>query len=146
LGIRDQGSGIGAEATETTISRSDILWIGGDGVERELVARAGLPYRSIAAGGLHGMGVIAKLKNGLKLIAGTVQTLRSIGQWRPDVMLTTGGFVAAPVAVACKLRRVPIVLYLPDVEPGQAVKFVARFASTIAVTTDESRAYFRGKT
>ena len=91
------------------------------------------------------MGVIAKLKNGLKLIAGTVQTLRSIGQWRPDVMLTTGGFVAAPVAVACKLRRVPIVLFLPDVEPGQAVKFVARFASTIAVTTDESRAYFPGK-
>ena len=36
-------------------------------------------------------------------------------------------------------------LYLPDVEPGQAVKFVARFATTITVTTDESKAYFLGK-
>ena len=124
---------------------TDILWIGGDGVEKELVARAGLPYRSIAAGGLHGVGAIAKLKNSLKLFAGTAQVLRLIGQRRPDVMLTTGGFVAAPVAVACWLRRVPIVLYLPDVEPGQAVKFVGRFATTITVTTDESKAYFSGK-
>ena len=110
-----------------------------------MVARADLPYRSIAAGGLHGVGASAKLKNGLKLMAGTVQALRLIGQWRPDVMLTTGGFVAAPVAAACWLRRVPVVVFLPDVEPGQAVKFVARFATTIAVTTDESRGYFPGK-
>jgi len=127
------------------MARSDILWIGGDGVEQELVSRAGLPYRSIAAGGLHGVGVLAKVKNALKLMAGTLQVLRLIGQRRPDVMLTTGGFVAAPVAVACKLRRVPIVLYLPDVEPGQAVKFVARFATTITVTTNDSKAYFPGK-
>lgn len=124
---------------------TDVQWIGGDGIERDLVARAGLAYRSIAAGGLHGLGAFAQIRNGVKLIAGTVQAWRSIGQWRPDVMLTTGGFVAAPVAVACWLRRVPIVLYLPDVEPGQAVKFVARFATTITVTTDESKAYFPGK-
>ncbi|MFN8598299.1 MAG: undecaprenyldiphospho-muramoylpentapeptide beta-N-acetylglucosaminyltransferase [Anaerolineae bacterium] len=121
---------------------ADVLWIGGDGVEKELVARAGLPYRSIAAGGLHGVGVVNVLKNTLKLLAGTVQAIKLIGQQCPDVMLTTGGFVAAPVAVACWLRRVPIVVYLPDVEPGQAVKFVARFATKIAVTTDDSRRYF----
>ena len=136
MGIRDPGSGIGDQAAATAISRSDILWIGGDGVEKELVARAGLPYRSIAAGGLHGLGLIARLQNAIKLIAGTFQALRLIGQWRPDVMLTTGGFVAAPVAVACWLRRVPVVVCLPDVEPGQAVKFVARLATTITVTTD----------
>jgi UDP-N-acetylglucosamine--N-acetylmuramyl-(pentapeptide) pyrophosphoryl-undecaprenol N-acetylglucosamine transferase len=40
---------------------------------------------------------------------------------------------------------VPVVVFLPDVEPGQAVKFVARFARTVTVTTDESRGYFPGK-
>ena len=109
------------------------------------MTRAGLSYQSIAAGGLHGVGVIAQLRNACKLIAGTFQAGRLIGQGRPDVMLTTGGFVAAPVAVACWLRRVPIVLYLPDVEPGQAVKFVARLATTLAVTMPESRAYFPGR-
>lgn len=58
-------------------------------------------------------------------------------------MFTTGGFVAAPVAVACWLRRVPIVEYLPDIEPGLAVKLVARLATKIGVTTADSIKYFR---
>jgi UDP-N-acetylglucosamine--N-acetylmuramyl-(pentapeptide) pyrophosphoryl-undecaprenol N-acetylglucosamine transferase len=86
--------------------------------------------------------LIKAVKNGLKLIAGTFQALRLIGRWRPEVLLTTGGFVSGPMAVACWLRRVPIVVYLPDIEPGRAVKFVAWFASKIAVTVDESRKYF----
>ena len=131
-----------ALAVVERLTPTDVLWIGGDGVEKDLVARAGLSYRSIAAGGLHGVGVANVLKNTLKLLAGTVQAIKLIGQQRPDVMLTTGGFVAAPVAVACWLRRVPIVVYLPDVEPGQAVKFVARFATKIAVTTADSQRYF----
>ena len=59
-------------------------------------------------------------------------------------MLTTGGFVSAPVAVACWLRRVPILLYLPDIEPGLAVKFVAQFATKIGVTTEDSIEVFSG--
>jgi UDP-N-acetylglucosamine--N-acetylmuramyl-(pentapeptide) pyrophosphoryl-undecaprenol N-acetylglucosamine transferase len=122
--------------------RSAVLWIGSGGVDAGVVQRAGVPYRSITAGGLHGVGLAAKIKNAFRLIAGTFQSLRLVREQRPHAMLTTGGFVAGPVAIACWLRRVPIVLYLPDVEPGQAVKFVARFATKIAVTTDDSRCYF----
>jgi UDP-N-acetylglucosamine--N-acetylmuramyl-(pentapeptide) pyrophosphoryl-undecaprenol N-acetylglucosamine transferase len=123
--------------------QSAVLWIGGEGgVEEALVKRAGLDFVAISAGGLHGVAAIKAIKNGLKLIAGTFQTLRLISRFKPEALLTTGGFVAGPVAVACWLRRVPIVVYLPDVEPGQAVKFVARLATKIAVTTDESTKYF----
>ncbi|MGD1993188.1 MAG: UDP-N-acetylglucosamine--N-acetylmuramyl-(pentapeptide) pyrophosphoryl-undecaprenol N-acetylglucosamine transferase, partial [Anaerolineae bacterium] len=38
--------------------------------------------------------------------------------------------------------RVPILLYLPDIEPGLAVRFIARLATRIAVTTEDSLAYF----
>jgi UDP-N-acetylglucosamine--N-acetylmuramyl-(pentapeptide) pyrophosphoryl-undecaprenol N-acetylglucosamine transferase len=81
-------------------------------------------------------------RNTLKLIAGTLKAWQLVGQHQPQAMLTTGGFVSAPVAVACWLRRVPILVYLPDIEPGLAVKFVAKFAAKIGVTTDESVKYF----
>jgi UDP-N-acetylglucosamine--N-acetylmuramyl-(pentapeptide) pyrophosphoryl-undecaprenol N-acetylglucosamine transferase len=140
LGIRDQGS------PESAIRnpQSEILWIGGQGgVEESLVARADIPFIAIPAGGLHGVAALSAVRNLIKLIAGTMKSLRLISQYKPSVMFTTGGFVAAPVAVACWLRRVPIVEYLPDIEPGLAVKFVARLATKIGVTTDNSIKYFR---
>jgi UDP-N-acetylglucosamine--N-acetylmuramyl-(pentapeptide) pyrophosphoryl-undecaprenol N-acetylglucosamine transferase len=123
--------------------RSEILWIGGEGgVEQALVERAGIPFTAIPAGGLHGVGLVRMARNTLKLVAGTFIAWQLIGQHAPQAMLTTGGFVSTPVAVACWLRRVPILLYLPDIEPGLAVKFVAKFAAKIGVTTEDSTRFF----
>ena len=124
-------------------SPANVLWIGGEGgIEKTLVERAGLPFIAIPAGGLHGVGPVQSIRNTMKLIAGTWRAWRLVGQAHPAAMLTTGGFVSGPVAVACWLRRVPILLYLPDIEPGLAVKFVARFARKIGVTTENSAKYF----
>jgi UDP-N-acetylglucosamine--N-acetylmuramyl-(pentapeptide) pyrophosphoryl-undecaprenol N-acetylglucosamine transferase len=106
------------------------------------VERAEIPFTAIPAGGLHGVGVVRMARNALKLLSGTLKTWQLIGRRRPQVMLTTGGFVSAPAAVACWLRGVRILLYLPDIEPGLAVKFVAKFATKIGVTTEDSRRYF----
>ncbi len=133
---------------ETTpyVTAGEILWIGGEGgVEQELVGRAGLPFTAIPAGGLHGLDMMRIVRHALRLVIGALKAWQLAGKYRPDVMLTTGGFVSAPVAVACWLRRVPILLYLPDIEPGLAVKFVAKFASKIGVTTEESMKYFTAR-
>ncbi len=120
-----------------------VHWIGGEGgVERSLVERAGIPYTAIPAGGLHGVGLRRLVRNTLRLLSGTLKVWQLIGRDKPQAMFTTGGFVSAPVAVACWLRRVPILLYLPDIEPGLAVKFVAKLAARIGVTTEDSRKYF----
>ena len=111
-------------------------------MEQALVERAGIPFTAIPAGGLHGVGIVRMVRNTLKLVAGTLKAWQLIGRHKPRALLTTGGFVSAPVAVACWLRRVPILLYLPDIEPGLAVKFVAKFASKIGVTTEDSTRYF----
>src|SRR5512143_1744582 len=131
---------------EINDQRSTILWLGGEGgVEQALVERAGIPFTAIPAGGLHGVRPVRLVRNTLKLVAGTLKTWRLIGQHRPQALLTTGGFVSAPVAVACWLRRVPIGLYLPDIEPGLAVKFVAKFSTRIGVTTEDSVRYFSAR-
>ena len=59
-------------------------------------------------------------------------------QFQPDVVLLTGGFVGVPVSVAAWLCNVPSVVYLPDIEPGLALKVMARFATKVATTTEAS--------
>jgi UDP-N-acetylglucosamine--N-acetylmuramyl-(pentapeptide) pyrophosphoryl-undecaprenol N-acetylglucosamine transferase len=123
-----------------------VRWLGSrGGIEEELVARADIPFDAIPAGGVHGLGPLRAARNGLRLLAGVVQSLRLARAFRPNVLLVTGGFVSVPVGIACWLRRTPIVVYLPDVEPGLAVKFVSRLARRIAVSVDDSMKYLPSK-
>jgi UDP-N-acetylglucosamine--N-acetylmuramyl-(pentapeptide) pyrophosphoryl-undecaprenol N-acetylglucosamine transferase len=81
------------------------------------------------------------LPNAARLARGFAQAWGVVGRFQPDVLFLTGGYVSAPVALACWLRRTPILIYLPDVEPGLAIKTLARLATKVAVTTEASQAY-----
>lgn len=119
----------------------DVLWVGGEGgMEEELVKRAGIPYRSIPAAGVHGVGLRALPGNLAKLTRGFLASRGIVRDFNPDALFFTGGYVAAPMAVAG--RKIPTLLYVPDIEPGLALKFLSRFADRVALTAPESKKYF----
>ncbi len=119
-----------------------VLWIGTAGeMEETLVPRAGLLLETISGGGLHGVGLRHALRNGALLAQGWLQARRHVRRFRPDVALLTGGYVNGPVALAACERRVPMVIFLPDIEPGLAIKLLGRLARCIACTAEASQAY-----
>jgi len=113
-------------------------------MEADLVARAGLPFEAIPAAGVHGVGLRRLVGNSLQTLRGIAAARGILRRFRPGVMFFTGGYVAPPMAVAGKLAgmQIPSLLYVPDIEPGLALKFLSRFADCIAVTAEESRRYF----
>lgn len=119
----------------------EVLWIGGEGgMEARLVERAGVPFRAIPAAGVHGVAWSQLPRNLWQLGRGYLAARRILSEFRPDVLFFTGGYLAVPVALAG--RGKPIVLYVPDLEPALALRFVARFADCIAVTEPEAASYF----
>ncbi len=122
----------------------DVLWTGGEGgMETRLVERENIPFKTIPAAGVHGVGLRALPGNLVKLLRGTTAARHILRSFKPDVLLFTGGYVAVPMALAG--RKVPSALYVPDIEPGLALKTLAFFADRIAVTAPESLRYFRRK-
>lgn len=120
------------------------LWIGSQGgMEADLVQRAGIPYASIPSAGVHGVDWKTLPGNFWKLLAGFLAALRLVQKFDPEVLLFTGGYVAVPVALAAWGR--PMVLFVPDIQPGMALNFLARFASCIAVSVEETREYISQK-
>ncbi len=122
---------------------SVICYVGSSGgVEEEIVRRAGLPFRAIPAGGLRGLVPWRAVRNLIRLSLGVICAWEIIGDFSPEVVFVTGGYVCVPVVVSAWLRRLPILIYLPDIVPGLAIRFLARLASRIAVSFTESRAFF----
>ncbi len=112
-----------------------MLWLGrASGFEGQLVARRGLPFLDVAAAPMVDRGPIARARGLWDLLRGARQAWREAGRRRPDALLVTGGFVSVPVALAARLRRIPILVYLPDILPGRAVRLIARWADRVAVT------------
>jgi UDP-N-acetylglucosamine--N-acetylmuramyl-(pentapeptide) pyrophosphoryl-undecaprenol N-acetylglucosamine transferase len=120
---------------------TEVLWVGSEGgMEADLVRRAGINFATIPAAGVHGVGLRALPGNLARLMRGYGAARKLLQEFKPHAMFFTGGYVAGPVALAG--RKIPTAIYVPDIEPGLALKLLARFADRIAVTAENSRQYF----
>ena len=129
-------------ALAAKVTTMDALWVGSEGgMEESLVKRQGISFRGVPAAGLHGVGLANLPRNLAMLGRGVLAARRILNEFKPDIMFFTGGYVAVPVAIAG--FSIPSLLYVPDIEPGIALRSLARFADAIAVTTDESQKYFK---
>ena len=99
-------------------------------------------FEGVQAGGIHGLNSWQVIRNLAKLIRGWGTAYRLGRRQRPSALFVTGGYASIPAALASWTLGVPIMVYLPDVEPGLAVRFIARLATRVAVTVAESGAHF----
>lgn len=109
-------------------------------MEAELVKRAGVPYTEIPAAGIHGVGWRSLPRNIMQVLRGVSRSRQILDQFQPEALFFTGGYVAGPMAYAG--RKLPSLVFVPDIEPGMALKMISRYASRIAVTTADSQKYF----
>jgi UDP-N-acetylglucosamine--N-acetylmuramyl-(pentapeptide) pyrophosphoryl-undecaprenol N-acetylglucosamine transferase len=129
-------------------SEPEMLYVGVRGkLDRDIATRDGLAFRSVTAGPLRGGSAIGAARGGAKLVAGTAQALSILRGFKPDVVFASGGYGSVGVGLAARAWRRKLLLFLPDVEAGMAVKTLARVADRIAVTVPPAKAQFpSGKT
>jgi UDP-N-acetylglucosamine--N-acetylmuramyl-(pentapeptide) pyrophosphoryl-undecaprenol N-acetylglucosamine transferase len=117
----------------------ELLYVGVRGrLDDSIVGRAGLPFAAVRAGPLRVGSPLAVLRGLANLAVGTAQAWRLLGRFRPDAVFATGGYASVPVGIAARGRRLPLLVYLPDVRPGWAVRLLSRLATRIATTTERS--------
>ncbi len=120
----------------------DVLWIGSEGgMENELIPRLGIPFKAIPAAGIHGVSPAKLPGNVRKLSMGYKQARSIIQTFQPDVFFSTGGYLSVPVARAA--RNIPSVIFIPDIEPGLALKTIARKANRVLASTKGTGNYLK---
>ncbi|MCL2704228.1 MAG: undecaprenyldiphospho-muramoylpentapeptide beta-N-acetylglucosaminyltransferase [Defluviitaleaceae bacterium] len=119
----------------------DVEYIGGkNGMERALVEQAGIPYHGISTGKLR-RDKLLSLKNLSDMFgaaAGVGDSIKVMKKVKPDIIFSKGGFVGLPVAIAARMRRVPLVLHESDLSSGLANRLSMGFAKAICASFPET--------
>ncbi len=116
-----------------------IVWIGSSrGVEKQLVADAGIEFHGIPAGKLRRYLSIRNLTDIIRTAAGVVASLRILSRVKPSLLFSKGGFVSVPPVVAAWMRGIPAWTHESDFDPGLATRINMRFCEKVLVSFPET--------
>src|SRR5215470_19629611 len=123
--------------------QAEILFLGSDdGLENEIVPAAGFRLATIKAGKLRRYISWETITGVMRVPVGMVEAINLVGQFRPSVAFTSGGYVAVPAGLAARFKRVPLLMHQQDVPPNLSNRLVAPLATRISVAFADSVPYF----
>lgn len=119
---------------------SEIIFIGTTrGLENDLVPRSGYELKTIDAYGLSKKISIENIKKMYKTFKGYGEAKKIIKNFKPDVVIGTGGYICGATILAAHKLGIPTVLHESNAFPGKAVKILARKADTILVSFEDAK-------
>lgn len=123
---------------------ANILFIGtARGIETRLVPKAGYGLKLIEVGALKKVTLATRLKTLFDLPRAIAASSRILREFRPDVVISVGGYASGPAVVAAALSSIPSVIFEPNYVPGFANRVAAVMASAAAVHFPATCDYFR---
>jgi len=114
-------------------------------MESRIVPAAGWTFVQVAARPVPRRPTIRGLWALTILGVGGLQAMLLLSRSRPDVVVATGGYAAAPVGAAAALLRIPLILQEQNLRPGATNRLLSRWARVVSVPHDAAMAAFPGK-
>jgi UDP-N-acetylglucosamine--N-acetylmuramyl-(pentapeptide) pyrophosphoryl-undecaprenol N-acetylglucosamine transferase len=140
----------GIAVAEEFLSRdpaNEVLFVGTErGIEARAVPAAGYPFELISAAGIRGKGTLSQLKGAAMMVFGYAQSRKILKSFRPDMVLGVGGYASLPMVLAARGMQIPRFIHEQNAIPGQTNRLLARFASKVFITLEESARYFPAAT
>ena len=114
---------------------SKIIFIGTTrGLENDLVPRAGYELKTIDAYGLSKKISIENIQKMYKTLKGYGEAKEIIKEFKPDIVIGTGGYICGATISAAHSLKIPTLLHESNAFPGKAIKMLAKKTDTILVS------------
>lgn len=124
-----------------------VLFVGADGgMENKLVPKEGYEIRSVTitnfrrsfapADILHNVGTV------LNMVKSRKQAQAILDEFKPDLVVGTGGYASYPVVNAAAKRGIPTAVHESNAVPGLTTKQLSKVVDKVMVGFEESRAHY----
>ncbi len=123
---------------------AEILFIGTrHKIEARVVPHHGYEFKAIWISGFHRSLRPGNLAFPLKVLVSLVQSFFVIRDFKPDVVIGTGGYVCGPVLYAASLLAIATVLHESNSYPGVTTRFLAGRATKVFLGFEHARTWLR---
>lgn len=125
------------------VTALEAIWIGGERLEAEVVPSEGLPLISLPFYHFRASS-LRNVRHNLRTLFYRVfpiavfKSLNILRKFKPDLILSTGGYAAFPALVAAVILRVPIFIIEPNAIFGSVNRLFLRYARCAFVLTAEA--------
>ncbi|MDF2874520.1 MAG: murG [Sporomusa sp.] len=122
----------------------EILFVGTkQGLEADIVPKEGFNFTTIEVRGLERRISWQNIKTLFNTAGSVWGSVKIIKNFKPDVVIGTGGYVCGPVLLAASLLKIPTIIQEQNVIPGITNRILSRFVDKIAVGYKEAEQYFK---
>lgn len=122
---------------------NEILYVGTrDGMESELVPKAGFDFKYVTARYLIRKLSFENVKTFFASVKGVMEASKIISEFKPDIVVGTGGYVCGPVVLAASLKKIPTMIHEQNVFPGITNKMLSKMVDVIGISFAEAEKYF----
>ncbi|MDR2832997.1 MAG: undecaprenyldiphospho-muramoylpentapeptide beta-N-acetylglucosaminyltransferase [Streptococcaceae bacterium] len=124
-------------------STTEVLYVGGKkGLENKIVPAAGIDFKTIGLQGFKRSLSPDNFKTVYLFIHSLKKAKQIIREFKPDVVIGTGGYVSGSVMYAAAKMNIPTIIHEQNSVPGITNKFLSRYASAIATSFHGVEEYF----
>lgn len=125
---------------------STVYYVGNpDNLEFDIIKKKDYAFLPV---NIHGM----PRKIGLPLVEWSfllcIAVLKSLGylnKYKPDAVFGTGGYVSAPILIACIIKKIPYMMHDCDAQPGLVTRKLAPYASAVSLAFECAKVFVNNK-
>ena len=132
-----------ANELKSRFPNADILFVGAkDKMEMQKVPQAGYPIQGLWIAGLQRRLTFDNALFPVKLLSSLLKSRQIIKQFKPDVVIGTGGFASGPLLQMANSAGIPTVIQEQNSYPGITNKLLSKKANAICVAYEKLERFF----
>lgn len=125
---------------------SEILFVGTPtGMENRLVAKAGFPIKHVEIQGFKRKLSMENIRTAVLAVTSVGKAKKILKEFRPDVVIGTGGYVSWPVLRAASEMKIPTLIHEQNAVPGLTTSKLSRYVDRVAISFEDSKQHFTCK-
>lgn len=122
----------------------EVLFVGTEeGMEKELVPKNGYKINFIKIHGFERKFSFGNIKNLFEIFGSIRQSRKIIKDFKPDIVIGTGGYVTGPVLFAAAKMGIPTIVHESNAYPGVTVRILSKFVDIVALGMEGAKDYIK---